>query len=186
MATDRNLTRLARDAEDCASGLLPFKDSLPNRSTHITAILSELFAISTALQQLGQAHGDHVFQPSWFRIRNNLALVVPALELTFKAIFDSFGRVRTLSYARVWTDLEYRMEREEGMVLVERLEMFRTFVLALMGVLEGSPNPNLMVLQDDIVRLLDRQEDYESRTQRRAIRDSRRLLFFLPVRGGID
>lgn len=178
MATNRNLTRLACDAEDCASGLLPFRDNMASHSTRVTGILSKLFAISSALQELDQAHGDYNYQPSWFRIERDLALVAPALELTFKVIFEGFARARTLPYAQVWTDLEYRMEQEEGVALPERLDMFRVFVLALMGVLRGSASPMLLRLQSDVQVLLNRQERYELRSQRRAVRDSGGLCLF--------
>ncbi|KAK3065873.1 hypothetical protein LTR53_017941, partial [Teratosphaeriaceae sp. CCFEE 6253] len=85
--SERALITLAQASEDAASGLRLFRDSLPRAATRITAIIGELFAISSALRQLDNAEGDPRFQPSFYRIRDDVGLLYRSLQTSIDDVF---------------------------------------------------------------------------------------------------
>ena len=166
---DRALIRYAKDAEDVASGLHNFRDSLPRSATRITATISELFALSSVLREIDNAQGDPQYSPSFYRVKDDLDLVLPSLKRTLDNAFDMFARSRERPYQMVWDDLGHRMEREEGIGLLERLEWYHDFLRAQFDVLTGYQPGDLRDLRRQLVSLLDAQEVSNLRAQRRSI-----------------
>ena len=162
---DPALIRCARDAEDVAAGLHAFRDSLPRSATRITAVISKLFAISSVLREVDQEQAD----PSFYRVQNDLGLVLPTLGRTLDNVFDMFRRSRERPHQMVWDDLGHRMEREEGIGLLGRLEWYHDFLGAQLDVLTGRQPHDLRLLRRQLVTLLDAQEVAGLRAQRRSI-----------------
>lgn len=172
MATNREiraLIRFAQNAEDVASGLHIFRDSLPRNATRITAIIGELFAISSILRELDAASGDPRYEPSLYRIRDDTRLVFPTLEATLEAVFDMFARSRERPHQMVWDDLGYRMENEEGIGLLERLQWYHDFLDDLFDTLDGRPSDRLGVLRRRFAALYRTQEETNLRYRRAPI-----------------
>lgn len=174
------LVRLAETAEDVASGLHIFRDSLPKNATRITAVISELFALSTALRELGEAQANPRHQPSFYRIENDVRLVLPSLQFTLDDAFAMFGRARSRSQQMVWDDLEHRMDVDERVGFLERLGWYRTFLEGLFQRLDGERGDSMGPLRMRIRVLLDVQEETKLAGRRNSLPIS--CMFFLDRR----
>nr|POE78679.1 hypothetical protein CFP56_62930 [Quercus suber] len=153
------LLRLSKTGEDVANGLIAFREGLPHHRVRITAIIEQLFALSTILQELQLAQRDRRYEPSFHRIRRDLHLVHTSLERTLHACFEMFGRTSLgRSYDMVWGDLLYRMSREEHLGLFERLETYVAYMTALRCIITEIPAEDLRPLRNEVSRLLELQE----------------------------
>ncbi len=164
MATERTLISLALDAEDVASGLHTFRDGLPRSATRITAIIAQLFAISALLRGIS----DPVY-PSLYRVEDDLALVLSTLRRSLDGAFDMFARSKGQPLQLAWEDLCDRLERDEGIGLLERLKWYHDFLKAQEAVLLGYRSRDLGFQRRQLVSLLEQQELLDSQAQRRAI-----------------
>ena len=158
MAQQRSLIRFAKDAEDVASGLHIFRDSLPRNATRITSIISVLFALSSILREIDNAEGDIRFSSSFYRVQDDLNLLFPTFQRTLDAAFDMFARSRERPYQMVWDELGHKMENDEGISFFERLEVYHDFLRAQADILQGHRGQNLHGLRKELVSLWDAQE----------------------------
>ena len=166
---ERALIRFAKDAEDVASGLHTFRDNLPRIATRITGTIGELFTISSVLREIDNAQGDPMFAPSFHRVRDDLALVFPSLQSTLDAAFGMFARSRKRPHQMVWDDLTHKMDQEEGIGLLERLEWYHDFLRAQLDVLLGYQPRDLRDLRRQLITLWDAQRVSILRSQRQFI-----------------
>lgn len=184
MAEQRSLIRHAKDAEDVASGLHNYRDSLPRSATRITAIISELFALSSILRELDNSYGDVHFSSSFYRVQDDLKLLLPSLQRTLQAAFDTFSRSREKSYQQTWDDLGREMHHEEGIGLLERLKMYHEFLRAQVDMLQGRRARDVHHLRQELSYLKTAQERSILRAQRLSLDTSGRpQILFLPIRG---
>jgi hypothetical protein len=163
MATDRRLIRFAQDVEDVASGLHNFRDGLPRSATTITSTISELFAISSVLRGIGDSRHDVRV------VQDDLDLVFPTLRKTLDAAFDMFAKSKDRPLETAWNDLSLRMEHDEGVGLLKRLEWYNDFLNSQQDILLGYRARDLGYLRRQLVPLLATQEHMERLTQRRFI-----------------
>ena len=167
MAQQRSIIRFATDAEDVASGLHTFRERLPRNATRITAIIGELFALSSILREIDNAEGDTRFLLSFYQVQDDLNLLFPTLQRTLAAVFEMFSRAGERSYQVIWDDLGDRMERDDGgMGLLERLELYHGFLKAQAHILQGRRPQRLNDLRRELVALRDAQEVSVLRLQR--------------------
>ncbi|KAM3421064.1 hypothetical protein BST61_g1479 [Cercospora zeina] len=155
---ERTLLESALDCDDAGSGLYRLRDALPRHATSITAIISELFGLSSALRGIHAAEYTQIHGPSFYRIRDDLGLLRRSLRFTTQDVFDMFARLRRHSEQRAWEDLEYRMNHQERIGLLERLELHRDFLDAQNHVLEGASPPALSQSRQEVTRLLATQQ----------------------------
>lgn len=160
------LIRFAEESEDAADGLYKFRESLPRNATRITAIVAELFAISSALRAIHNEEGTRQYGPSFYRIQEDLALVFRSLGLTLAELFNMFARARERPDQMVWEDCNYRFEQEEQFGLLERLEWYREFLDAQRDILDGTPVESLRVLRQDLKDVLQAQETARRQSHR--------------------
>ena len=173
MAESQNaLIRLAKSVEDVAAGLHVFRDDLPRDETRITAIIGQLFAISSTLRRLDAAQGDGRNQPSFYRIRDDIGLAIPSLRYTLDAFLAMFARSRDRPSQLVWDDLQHRIKHEEGLGIRERLDCYEDFFKAQLDIVTGYQPHGLRDLRRDLIDLLDAQEITTSQYPRQAIVDS--------------
>lgn len=167
------LLRLATSAEGVAAGLYRFRDNLPGRANEITFVISELFAISSVLRQIDQAQNDRDYAPSFYRIREDIDLLIPSLERTIQDVRDMFARSGTRDSELVWDDLQHHMEREERLGLQHRLILYRNFLTSQKQVVAGRQgSQGLQDMRRRIRILQDAQEVQQLRPERPAILDS--------------
>ena len=140
---DVSLVSEAKQAEDVASGLQIWLDAIPQCATDISANISELFAISSALRSLDNALDPKEYEGAFPLIKKQLDLILKSLQYTLGAVREMFGQSRLTSYAgsppyrKLWDALGKRF-KGEGPSLCSRLELYRVFILELFGILTGS------------------------------------------------
>ncbi len=143
---DWSLVLEAKRAEDIASGLQVWLDEIPHCATDISANISELFAISSALRTLDNAHDPLEYGSGFYKIRKDLDLVLKSLDYTLGAVRETFGQSRFEKYGGrppydvLWNALRQRF-RDEGPLLCSRLEWYRVYIQGLFDVLRGSVVP---------------------------------------------
>lgn len=158
MMAPRTLLETAQDAEDVAAGLRVFRDEIPRSAARITAAVSELYALSHILQAISQARADPRHEPSYYRIRDDLAIVLQSLRFSLGAAFDMFIRARDRSHQVVWDDFQHRMEDVEGHNFLERLECYKQLLHCDRDLLTGRrPRHDVRELRMDVGVLLDAQ-----------------------------
>lgn len=119
---DRRLTTLSSEAEEVASALLAFRDRLRS-GTGITAIIGELFVISSKLGEIDAAQHHPRYAPSFYRVQDDIDLVLPTLQHTLNGVREMLARTLDRPEQMVWEDLCYRLEHEEGIGLLVRLQV---------------------------------------------------------------
>ncbi|KAI9704431.1 MAG: hypothetical protein M1836_007294 [Candelina mexicana] len=133
----------AENAQDVAAGLNRFLDAIPECSTEITAVISELFAISSALRELHTALASRRYGRRGPLIEDDMELALPSLNITLEDIVEMFGRLGrsplATAYRRVWKVICLNFRDEGGISLCSRLEIYRTFFIELALVLTGAP-----------------------------------------------
>lgn len=169
----RALTHLAEETEDVAAGLHNFRDRLPRYATVVTAVLGELFAISALLREIDQAQQDQHYAPSFYRIRDDIGLLIPSLQLTLDKAFTMFERTSDRSHQVAWEDLQYQMEQVEDLSLHDRLSCYHDFLRAQRDIIRGhQPPPSLRNMRSDLNTLCSAQQVNNLRPAGRAIPDS--------------
>lgn len=138
------LVATAEAAQDIAAGLDKFLSPLPDYSTEITALISECFAISSALRELETAIGDSRSNRRYHQIIEDVRVTLQSLEYTFndvRRLFGGLGRADYISqsaaYRLVWQDITAHFMEESGNSLCRRLGFYRRFLLVLACVAEG-------------------------------------------------
>lgn len=139
-----DLVARAEAAQDIAAALNKFLGPVPNYSTEITALISECFAISSALRELRDAIGDSRYNGGYHEISGDLTITLQSLEYTFhdvRRLFGDLGRADYISqsaaYRSVWQEITAHFMEESGNSLCRRLEFYRRFLLVLVCVAEG-------------------------------------------------
>ena len=136
------LTASSETAEDIAAAFLKFKEPLPEAATEITALISEFFAISSALLELDTAKRDHPYLSR--KIGEDQDIILRSLRYTFADIRKQFGRLgdpfyRTTreAYHGVWRAIDKFFREESYNSLCQRLEYYRLFLLDLGSIVQG-------------------------------------------------
>ncbi|KAG7001995.1 hypothetical protein G7Y79_00030g065280 [Physcia stellaris] len=121
----------AETAQDIAAGLNKFLDSVPEHSTEITALISECFAISSALRELTTAIGDSRFNRRYHEVADDITVTLRSLEYTFedvRRLFGGLGRADHFSeaaaYRAVWTEITMWFQEEKCLLILMTSEFF--------------------------------------------------------------
>ncbi len=133
-----NLVATAETAQDVASGLNKFLEPVAESSTEITRLMSECFAISSALRELSTALREPRHSRSYSIISENLRLAVSSLEYTFDDVGRLCGRIprtRNSAYRSIWRDIENYFQDESRNSLLARLEYYRRFLQDLLCII---------------------------------------------------
>ena len=125
------LIAVAETAQDIAAGLNEFLDAVPECSTEITALISECFAISSALRELSTAIGDYRYNRQFELIEEDVRTIRLSLDYTFEDVERCFGGLGVSTYREVWRDIDHYFQTESGNTLVARLEHYRNFLIGL-------------------------------------------------------
>jgi hypothetical protein len=112
----------AETAEDIGDAFGKFKVAVDDQAAEVTALVSELYAVGSALREIDDA--SH--------------LVRASLKYTLDDVFRILGKIgngdrllTTAAYRQTWKDIAYHFQREGGGRLSSRLETYRLFLLAL-------------------------------------------------------
>lgn len=144
MATDGALTANAETAQEIAPALLRFQKYVPEAATKVSALVSELYAISAALLELKTASSE----PRNYRNRNLIDedkyIVLRSLEYTFKDVNhflrDLESRIYRSyheAYMVVWIKIDTHFRNESNNSLLVRLGYYKHFLNDLTPIVLG-------------------------------------------------
>lgn len=143
---DMALIAVAESAQDIAVGFNKFLDPVPEFSTEITGLISECYAISSALRELNTAKDDPQYYREYDIIYTDVSTVRTSLDYTFRDVFRLFGGLgrpthisNRTAYYQVWIEIDDFFYDESHSSLCRRLEYNRQFLQELTCILmEGS------------------------------------------------
>ena len=144
----------AEKAEDIADALAKFKVAVDDHATVITALVSELYAVGSALREIDTA----VYSPEY---GNNLNLIEAdldnvrrSLEYTLDDVFRILGRIgqgaeilSSSAYRLTWKEIARHFESDARGGLLNRVEVYRQFLILLCNRIRksvGSRSPTLI------------------------------------------
>ncbi|KAL8837596.1 MAG: hypothetical protein Q9170_002473 [Blastenia crenularia] len=163
------LIAVAEKAQDIAAGFNKFLDPVPEISTEVTGLISECYAISSALRELNTAREDPRYSYDYDGVIRDVHTVRQSLDYTFTDVFRLFGGLgrpashisnRTL-YHQVWREIDDHFYRESRSSLIKRLESNRLYLQDITCILiDGQALSELRYydLQDQTIALLEKQE----------------------------
>ncbi|KAI4214341.1 MAG: hypothetical protein LQ351_003094 [Letrouitia transgressa] len=106
------LVATAEGAREVAICLDKFLEHLPEISTEITALISECYAISSALRELNTAKEDPRYSRRYNNVHQDVQIVCRSLEYTFHDVHRLFGGLgrsalsTRAAYSSVWRDID--------------------------------------------------------------------------------
>ncbi|KAL9028380.1 MAG: hypothetical protein Q9196_003246 [Gyalolechia fulgens] len=163
------LIAVAEKAQDVAAGFNKFLDQVPEFSTEITGLISECFAISSALRELNTAIQDPRYEYDYAYVARDVSIVRQSLDYTFSDVVLLFGGLgRPLShvskrmlFTQVWREISDHFYRESNSSLCKRLEYNRLYLQDISCILIDGQESNeyrYYELQERALALLDKQE----------------------------
>ncbi|MCJ1361125.1 hypothetical protein MMC16_000222, partial [Acarospora aff. strigata] len=137
-----NLAADAENARDIGAAFDCFLNALPGLFTEITALVAELYAIGSALQELNATIASHEYGGRVTIILDDVDIVRLSLSITLKDARERFGRLdrygyppTIAAYREVWAEICAHFQRESNNTLRARLERFRLFIMNLSCIL---------------------------------------------------
>ena len=147
------LTHYSATAEDIAGAFLAFKEHVSNQATEIAALISELFAISSALLELDTAQKDNPFHRLRREVDADQRTLLLSLDFTFKDVKRLIGGLanpiyRTIreSYHGVWNAIVGHFIQQGNNHLLRRLEYYQQFLMDLSHVVQGFVSMHALLL----------------------------------------
>ena len=136
------LIAVAETAEDVGAGLNKLLDPVADASAEIAALIAHCFAISAALQRLGEAVEDYEYDRRYARIRRDIVNVRESLLYTFRDVQRLFGvylgRGAILTgaqYRPLWRELTEHFRAESNNTLERRLQIYHDCLKGLRCIL---------------------------------------------------
>ena len=134
----------AEVAQDAASALHNFLELCPDLSTEITALISELYAVSSALRGLSSTIVDLQHTGFYTRIAGEVLLTSDSIQHTFEDFNRLLGRLgqylgqwhESAAYRRTWDDIDDFFYDQSNCVLRKRLLFYRNYLLQMVYVIE--------------------------------------------------
>lgn len=142
MTVGDDLTDDAEAAEDVAAALFPFLNSIPECGHEISAVMSELFGISSMLRELAKCAQSRSYERWTSLIVDDLDLALPSFALILKDVDRLFERLAITphpgarAYLRVWREIR-SMLGDGSTSFVGKLKTFRYFFEELCSQVKG-------------------------------------------------
>jgi hypothetical protein len=128
----------AEAAEDIGDAFGKFKVAIGDQAAEATALVSELYAVGSALREIDAASSSPDYGHNLRNIQDDLNLVRASLRHTLDDIFRILGKIgngdrilTAAAYRQTWKDITYHFQREGQGRLSSQLETHRFFLLAL-------------------------------------------------------
>ena len=139
------LTAEAERAEDIGDAFGKFKVAVDDQAAEVTALVSELYAVGSALRAIDADSQLPDYGLNLYIIEDDLELVRDSLTYTLDDVFRILGKIgngdrllTTAAYRQTWKDITYHFQHRVGRRLWSVVEMYRLFLLALSNKLRGS------------------------------------------------
>lgn len=141
-------------AEDIGDALGKFKIPVEDQAAEVTALVSKLYAVGSALREIDTASNSLDYGRNLRYIQDDLDLVRASLKYTLEDVFRILGKIgngdRILTesaYRQTWRDITNHFQRVGGGRLSSRLETYRLFLLALYSRLRRFSDPSSFLLK---------------------------------------
>ena len=139
------LIAVAESAQDMAAAFHKFLDPVPESAAEINGLLSELYAISSALRDLNTAIAVSLHNPRYSLISDHVRDSIKSLRYTIDDVRRLIAGLRrpiylsdSAAYRGVWREISLYFQNESSTSLCLRLEFYRRFFHSLLRILEGS------------------------------------------------
>lgn len=145
-----SLVSPAESAEAIGAGFTKFLDAVPDHAAEITALVSELFALSSVLRELDASCLSRQYGSNFPLIADDLKLVRSSLCQTLKDVLNLLGDIdhatvpnftTSGSYYQTWKRIHLFFRREYGDNLCTHLERYKKFLLELGNVMKRYTAP---------------------------------------------
>jgi hypothetical protein len=152
-----SLVSPAESAEAIGAGFTRFLDAVPDQATEISALVSELFALSSVLRELDAACLSRQFGRNFPLIADDLKLVRSSLCHTLKDILDLLGDIdhakaptpaTITAYYQTWKRVQLFFRREAGDTPCTRLDRYKKFLTELGNVVKRYPSDLFYTIGD--------------------------------------
>ena len=134
---------LISNTQSIATDLLEFQSYVPN-AANISALVSELHAISAGLQDLFTASNDprnfhdaRCYADARWAVVETLKRTLEDLDRYIRGKNRRSGRSRQEVYSTIWVDLNNFFLEQSNNILFDRLNCFKLFLEELVFVLKG-------------------------------------------------
>ncbi len=138
-----NLIPDAEKAEDIAEAFNKFKTYVPDQAPDITASISELYAIGSALRDIDRALDSAEYSRNFPLIEEDLELVCSSLYNTLEDVYKILGRTGNGSpvsnpgwYRQNWKDITLFFLRKRSTTLRMYLESHKFHIARLHSVIK--------------------------------------------------
>lgn len=138
------LIEKAETAQAIAATFNKFLEPVSDSSTEITALISDLFAISSAARELNRILLNRRYHGRKDSVDEDTRIVLLSIEYTFNDIYQFFGDLgkpvyitKKVAYRGVWNSIINHFKDESGDPLIQRLESYRRFLLNLAEIIRG-------------------------------------------------
>ncbi|KAL4785688.1 hypothetical protein BJX76DRAFT_165416 [Aspergillus varians] len=153
-------------AEEVAAGLRRFRDPLPEHATEITALIADLYTISSSLKALEDLSRHHRYGAIFNVARADVNLVSASLQYTLDDIVDFFGDLdgrkasSRSAYKRTWSSMCAFFMDESGESLPTRLAKYKVFLNELEDLIKeaGPDYLHMSRLREGFKELLAQQD----------------------------
>lgn len=132
------LIAAAEEAQDIAAALDKFLRPVSYASSELTGLISECYAISSALRHLDTCRRNPLYTYMYPEVEPDVRVTLQSLEYTFNDVRRLLGGLgnaafvsQTSAYQTVWDDIISFFRHESGHAFQERLEDYSRFILAL-------------------------------------------------------
>ena len=133
----------ADNAQDAAAALHKFLEYSPDCSSEITALISELYAVISALRRLDKTILEITHAGVYGRISAEVRITLESLDYTFKdftRLLGHLGRYDHLSngaaYRQTWEDIDEYFHAQSNCLLRKRLQYYTKYLLQMEHVIE--------------------------------------------------
>jgi hypothetical protein len=133
----------AERAEDIADALSKFKVPVPDQGPEITASISELYAIGSALRDIDTALNSDEYGRNYRLIEKDLDLACSSLNTTIEDIFRILGDIGNGApilndgmYRQTWKEIVLFFMQNGRISLRTRLEKYKRFIVELAGIVK--------------------------------------------------
>ncbi len=128
----------AKRAEDVGDAFGKFKAPVDDQAAEVTALISELYAVGSALREIDKALYAQDYGRNLRSVQDDLDLVRASLTFTLDDIFTILGkigngdlRLTASDYRHTWREITFHFHDEGWGRLIARLEKYRSFLLLL-------------------------------------------------------
>ncbi|KAJ5135579.1 uncharacterized protein N7515_004857 [Penicillium bovifimosum] len=156
----------AKNAEDVAAAFTQFRDPIPEHAAEVTALIADLFAISSSLSALEALNSNFRYRRDVALIQPDLNLLLASLKYTLEDIVDYFqvldpGKSLPGDYMRTWLDLNRFFWDESRYSLATRFAKYKAMLRELNGLATNNyHDPRAFAsLQENMKTLLSIQDN---------------------------